>query len=160
MRRKLIFSNEFHFNECTIRNLIVWRKRRMKDLYPLINHLQGTFFVDTIIASPFPFYLINDFNWITNFQVTLYLGDLGYGSKTHRIQMEAEMIMNNESELLQWPCGVPTISEIDQAREMEEEVSNLFVPAPVWENIDYRKELLNFLFGTDGAFICCWSQIM
>lgn len=32
------------------------------------------------------------------------------------------MIMNNEGELLQWPCGVPTISEIDQAREMEEEV--------------------------------------
>jgi hypothetical protein len=30
--------------------------------------------------------------------------------------MEAEMIMNNESELLKWPCDVPTVAEIDYAR--------------------------------------------
>lgn len=38
---------------------------------------------------------------------------------------EADMIMNNESELFEWPRGLPTVSSIDQARvetEMEKKL--------------------------------------
>lgn len=38
---------------------------------------------------------------------------------------EADMIMQNESDLLEWPCGLPTVSSIDQARvdvEMEKKL--------------------------------------
>lgn len=52
-----------------------------------------------------------------------YYADLAYGTKLHRINAEAEMIMNHEEELLEWPSGIPTVSEIDQARiETEEHV--------------------------------------
>ncbi|XP_031632804.1 plasminogen receptor (KT) [Contarinia nasturtii] len=57
-----------------------------------------------------------------------YYGDLAYGSKLHRIRAEADMIMQNESELLEWPCGLPTVSSIDQARvdiEMEKKLHPL-----------------------------------
>lgn len=54
--------------------------------------------------------------------VLMYVGDLGYGTKLHRIQMEAEMIMDHEKELLEYPCGLPTVQSIDSARiELEEE---------------------------------------
>lgn len=54
--------------------------------------------------------------------VLLYVGDLGYGTKLHRINLEAEMIMEHEKELLEIPCGLPTVSTIDSARiELEEE---------------------------------------
>jgi Uncharacterised conserved protein (DUF2368) len=58
-----------------------------------------------------------------------YYADLAYGSKLHRIAAEAEMIMQNEQELLEWPCGQPTISEIDQAR-MDLEDSKKLHPVP------------------------------
>lgn len=72
--------------------------------------------------------------------VLAYYADLAYGSKIHRIRgtnkpyttdhdyisnwfcfnflilAEADMIMQNEPELLEWPCGLPTVSSIDQAR--------------------------------------------
>jgi hypothetical protein len=55
--------------------------------------------------------------------ITLYVGDLGYGNKLHRINLEAEMIMEHEKDLLQMPCGLPTVAELDEARiELEEEV--------------------------------------
>lgn len=54
--------------------------------------------------------------------VLLYVGDLGYGSKLHRIHAEAEMIMEHEKELLDLPCGLPSIASIDAARvELDEE---------------------------------------
>jgi Uncharacterised conserved protein (DUF2368) len=54
--------------------------------------------------------------------VLLYFGDLGYGSKLHRINLEAEMIIENERNLLAFPTGLPTVSSIDSARiELEEE---------------------------------------
>lgn len=52
-----------------------------------------------------------------------YYADYAYGTKVHRINAEAEMIMNHEEELLEWPSGIPTVSEIDQARiETDERV--------------------------------------
>ncbi|XP_035774057.1 plasminogen receptor (KT)-like [Anopheles albimanus] len=48
--------------------------------------------------------------------IVAYYADLAYGTKIHRIQAEAEMIMHNEPELLEWPSGLPTVSEIDSAR--------------------------------------------
>jgi Uncharacterised conserved protein (DUF2368) len=54
--------------------------------------------------------------------VLFYVGDLGYGSKIHRIYAEAEMIMEHERDLLEMPCGLPTLSSIDAARtELDEE---------------------------------------
>lgn len=54
--------------------------------------------------------------------VLLYVGDLGYGSKVHRICQEAEMILEHERDLLEMPCGLPTVASIDAARaELEEE---------------------------------------
>lgn len=54
--------------------------------------------------------------------VLLYVGDLGYGSKVHRIHAEAEMIMEYEKDLLEFPSGLPTIASIDAARvELDEE---------------------------------------
>ncbi|KAG5676378.1 hypothetical protein PVAND_006219 [Polypedilum vanderplanki] len=51
-----------------------------------------------------------------------YLGDLSYGTKLHRINLEAEMIMEHEKDLLSFPCGLPTVASIDSARiELEEE---------------------------------------
>lgn len=52
-----------------------------------------------------------------------YYADLAYGTKVRRINAEAEMIINHEEELLEWPSGIPTVSEIDQARiETDEHV--------------------------------------
>lgn len=54
--------------------------------------------------------------------VLLYFGDYGYGSKVHRIHAEAEMIMEHEPELLEFPMGLPTVATIDAARvELDEE---------------------------------------
>lgn len=54
--------------------------------------------------------------------VLFYFGDLGYGSKVHRIHAEAEMIMEHEPHLLDFPLGLPTIASIDAARvELDEE---------------------------------------
>lgn len=55
--------------------------------------------------------------------VLLYFGDLGYGSKVHRIHAEAEMIMEHEKDLLALPLGLPTVQSIDAARiELDEEI--------------------------------------
>ncbi|KAH8418897.1 hypothetical protein KR222_001019 [Zaprionus bogoriensis] len=54
-----------------------------------------------------------------------YYTDWAYGSKLHRIQAEAEMIMEHEQELLHWPGGLPTVAGIDEARvevEMEKKM--------------------------------------
>lgn len=32
------------------------------------------------------------------------------------ITAEADMIMQNEKDLLEWPCGLPSVSSIDEAR--------------------------------------------
>jgi Uncharacterised conserved protein (DUF2368) len=54
--------------------------------------------------------------------LTLYVGDLGYGSKVHRIHAEADMIMEYERDLLEYPHGLPTVATIDAARvELDEE---------------------------------------
>ncbi|XP_016995228.1 plasminogen receptor (KT) [Drosophila rhopaloa] len=54
-----------------------------------------------------------------------YYTDWAYGSKLHRIQAEANMIMEHEQELLHWPGGLPTVAGIDEARvetEMEKKM--------------------------------------
>ncbi|XP_055383912.1 plasminogen receptor (KT) [Condylostylus longicornis] len=54
--------------------------------------------------------------------ITAYYADLSYGSKLHRIRAEADMILQHEQELLEWPTGIPTVASIDEARvevEME-----------------------------------------
>lgn len=82
-----------------------------------------------------------------------YLGDYAYGSKISRIRgsllrssvpfnthirlilhsfydyhtAEAEMILQNEPELLEWPRGLPTVSSIDQAR-VEAEIEKKLHP--------------------------------
>ncbi|GLH08190.1 Uncharacterized protein GBIM_13481 [Gryllus bimaculatus] len=48
--------------------------------------------------------------------VTAYHIDMAYGNKLHRLRVEAENIMQSESDLLALPCGLPTTSSIDQAR--------------------------------------------
>lgn len=53
--------------------------------------------------------------------VVSYYADLAYGNKINRIKAEAEMIINHEEHLAEWPCGLPTVSEIDQARIKNEE---------------------------------------
>lgn len=53
--------------------------------------------------------------------VVSYYADLAYGTKINRIRTEAEMIINHEDHLVDWPCGLPTVSEIDQARIKNEE---------------------------------------
>lgn len=54
--------------------------------------------------------------------VMAYVADMGYGSKVHRIQAEAEMILEHEHELVALPGGIPTLSEIDASRiEVDEE---------------------------------------
>lgn len=82
-----------------------------------------------------------------------YLGDYAYGSKISRIRgprlrssvrfnthirlilhsfydfhaAEADMIIQNEPELLEWPRGLPTVSSIDQAR-VEAEIEKKLHP--------------------------------
>jgi hypothetical protein len=60
--------------------------------------------------------------------VLLYYGDLSYGTKLHRINLEAEMIMEYEKELLDVPGHLPTVQSIDSARIMLEEESRLHPP--------------------------------
>lgn len=60
-----------------------------------------------------------------------YYTDLAYGNKIHRIKLEADMIMQHEAELLEWPCGLPTVSNIDQAREETHEKKKLHPQPPV-----------------------------
>lgn len=50
-----------------------------------------------------------------------YYADLAYGNKLERIKLEAEMILNHEDMLLEWPNGLPTVSEIDEARMKTDE---------------------------------------
>lgn len=58
-----------------------------------------------------------------------YYADLAYGTKIHRINAEAEIIINHEEDLLEWPSGIPTVSEIDQARIMTDEHNFLHPPS-------------------------------
>lgn len=44
------------------------------------------------------------------------------------ILAEADMIMQHEQELLEWPCGLPTVSSIDQAR-VESEIEKKLHPS-------------------------------
>lgn len=89
----LKFSYQFH-HLMTLRNFRFARVKRPAVLTPLI---------------PMTF-------------VLFYVGDLGYGSKVHRIHAEAEMIMEHERDLLDMPCGLPTVATIDAARiELDEE---------------------------------------
>ncbi|KAL7046550.1 hypothetical protein ACKWTF_002637 [Chironomus riparius] len=60
--------------------------------------------------------------------VLLYYGDLSYGTKLHRINLEAEMIMEHEKELLELPCNLPTVASIDSARIELDEESRLHPP--------------------------------
>lgn len=60
--------------------------------------------------------------------VLLYYGDLSYGTKLHRINLEAEMIMEHEKELLEFPCDLPTVASIDSARIELDEESRLHPP--------------------------------
>ena len=53
--------------------------------------------------------------------VLAYQADLAYGTKLQRIRAEAEHIMQHESETLFLPCGIPTVSSIDLARQVESE---------------------------------------
>lgn len=48
--------------------------------------------------------------------IVAYQADLAYGNKLHRMRLEAENIMQFETDLLELPCGLPTASTIDQAR--------------------------------------------
>jgi len=50
--------------------------------------------------------------------ILAYQIDLAYGNKLHRIRGEAENIINYESELLELPCNLPSLSTIDQARQI------------------------------------------
>ncbi|SPP88691.1 plasminogen receptor (KT) [Drosophila guanche] len=56
-----------------------------------------------------------------------YYTDWAYGSKLHRIQAEANMIMEHEQELLHWPGGLPSVASIDEAR-MENEMEKKMHP--------------------------------
>ncbi|XP_011200557.2 PREDICTED: plasminogen receptor (KT) [Bactrocera latifrons] len=61
--------------------------------------------------------------------VMAYYADLAYGSKVHRIQAEANMILEHENELLHWPGGLPTVSSLDEAR-VENEIEKKLHPHP------------------------------
>ncbi|KAL7643611.1 UNVERIFIED_CONTAM: hypothetical protein RMT77_005594 [Armadillidium vulgare] len=54
-----------------------------------------------------------------------YQADMAYGSKLNRIKMEAENILNFESDVLNLPFGAPTPSSIDEARQRQEETKRL-----------------------------------
>ncbi|XP_026750581.2 plasminogen receptor (KT) [Galleria mellonella] len=60
--------------------------------------------------------------------VTLYYWDLAYGNKVHRIRMEAEHIMTHEADSLEWPCGLPSPSSIDQGVMETEEKKKIHPP--------------------------------
>ncbi|XP_047115207.1 plasminogen receptor (KT) [Schistocerca piceifrons] len=62
--------------------------------------------------------------------VLAYQADMAYGSKLHRIRSEAEMIMNHEADLLDLPCGLPSVSIIDQARLDDGEKKKLHPSVP------------------------------
>ncbi|XP_034239829.1 plasminogen receptor (KT) [Thrips palmi] len=62
--------------------------------------------------------------------ILAYQADLSYGTKLHRIRAEAEHIMTHESENLFLPCGVPTVSSIDLARQVESERQKLHPHMP------------------------------
>jgi len=49
--------------------------------------------------------------------IVAYQADLAYGNKLARIKAEADNIMQFEPELLKQPCGIPTASLIDAARQ-------------------------------------------
>ncbi|KAK3929946.1 Plasminogen receptor (KT) [Frankliniella fusca] len=62
--------------------------------------------------------------------ILAYQADLSYGTKLHRIRAEAEHIMQHETETLFLPCGVPTVSSIDLARQVESERQKLHPHMP------------------------------
>lgn len=63
--------------------------------------------------------------------VWAYYCDMAYGTKLNRIRAEAEMIMNNENELLEWPCEIPSVSEIDQGRDRAIEFKKIHPQIPL-----------------------------
>ena len=82
--------------------------------------------------------------------ILAYQIDLAYGSKLHRIRGivmikfnlagrpclqiiflgEAENIINYESELLELPCSLPTLSTIDQARQIRNDQLKMHCASP------------------------------
>jgi Uncharacterised conserved protein (DUF2368) len=69
------------------------------------------------------------FYWIASFYGVSCVSLFSRFRSTKRPVVLAPMIMQNEAELLEWPCGQPTISEIDQAR-MDLEDSKKLHPVP------------------------------
>ncbi|KAI5631125.1 plasminogen receptor (KT) [Phthorimaea operculella] len=59
---------------------------------------------------------------------TLYYWDAAYGNKVHRIRMEAEHIMTHEADSLEWPCGLPSASQIEFGRIDDEEKKKIHPP--------------------------------
>ncbi|KAK9892409.1 hypothetical protein WA026_019860 [Henosepilachna vigintioctopunctata] len=53
--------------------------------------------------------------------IMAYQTDLAYGSKLHRILVEAEHILQFEPELVQIPLGVPTAASLDLGRVESED---------------------------------------
>ncbi|KAJ8926819.1 hypothetical protein NQ314_020667 [Rhamnusium bicolor] len=62
--------------------------------------------------------------------VVAYQADLAYGNKLHRIIVEAEHILQFESDLLTLPLGVPTASSIDLKRLQNDEQKKLHPVLP------------------------------
>ncbi|XP_060536919.1 plasminogen receptor (KT) [Cylas formicarius] len=62
--------------------------------------------------------------------VFAYQADLAYGTKRHRILVEAEHIMQFEEDLLELPLGVPTPSSIDLKRMQNDEQKKLHPHLP------------------------------
>ncbi|KAK6624444.1 hypothetical protein RUM43_004214 [Polyplax serrata] len=62
--------------------------------------------------------------------ILAYQMDKAYGNKLDRIRQEAEMIMQFEPEMLEFPCGLPSASSIDQARIEAEEKKKLHPAIP------------------------------
>lgn len=49
---------------------------------------------------------------------------------TNYVTAEAEMILQHEAEMLEWPCGLPSVSNIDQARSEAEMEKKLHPAVP------------------------------
>ncbi|CAH1153673.1 unnamed protein product [Phaedon cochleariae] len=62
--------------------------------------------------------------------IIAYQADLSYGNKLHRVIMEAEHILQFESDLLSLPLGVPTASSIDLKRFENDEQKKLHPVLP------------------------------
>lgn len=62
---------------------------------------------------------------------TLYMRQLNESNVFGAISAEAEMIMQNEPNLLEWPRGLPSVSSIDQAR-IDVDIAKRLHPPSLW----------------------------